>query len=463
MKGVLIAGTAGGVGKTTVALAIMVGLRARGLVVQPFKCGPDFIDAGHHSAICGRASRNLDTWMLSGEANRRVFSDACAGADIAVVEGMMGLFDGVAGEGEEGSSAEIAKLLDLPVVLALDAGNSARSLAAVARGFELFDSALRVEGFILNRVAGERHFRMLECAFRSTTTVPILGWLPRDPAVEIPERHLGLHTAAEKTEKTEMSRRLAALATLARDRLDLGLLEQFESSLRAASRPAFDAAAHGADPVRVGVARDQAFSFYYEDNLDALRELDAEILEWSPLSDKELPTDIDALYIGGGYPELYAAQLSENRALTKQVKAFSQTGKPVYAECGGMMYLAEALRTSQGLFPMAGVLPLSVEMTEHLVHFGYTDVEFRQDCLLGENGTTVRGHSFHCSRVTETSPVAPAYLVHYSLSDVRTSEGYCSNNVLASYIHLHFRSNPVLAQTFVRKARATKRRARLAS
>ena len=261
-----------------------------------------------------------------------------------------------------------------------------------------------------------------------------------------------------------MSGRLAALAALAHHQLDLGLLMQFESPPCRESRPVSRVDVRATDPVRVGVARDQAFSFYYEDNLDALRELGAEIVEWSPLYDKELAADIDALYIGGGYPELYAEQLSGNRDLRKQVRAFSQTGRPVYGECGGMMYLAEELRTSDGLsFPMAGVLPLSVEMTEQLVHFGYADVHFREDCLLGTKGTVVRGHSFHCSRVKENSPIAPAYSVHYSLSEKQTLEGYSRNNVLASYIHLHFGSNPVLARTFLRRTRTAKRRTMVAS
>jgi cobyrinic acid a,c-diamide synthase len=454
MKGLLIAGTASGVGKTTVALAIMAGLRARGLVVQPFKCGPDFIDAGHHTAVCARPSRNLDTWMLSGDANRQVFASACAGADVAVVEGMMGLFDGVGGAGEEGSSAEIAKLLDLPVVLVMDAGNSVRSLAAVVLGFEKFDPALRVEGLVLNRVAGEHHFRMLESAIRSVAKVPILGWFSSDPAVRIPERYLGLHTAAEKT---EVSGRLAALAALGQKHLDFHLVTKFESSFCAEDVAASKASPQHPDWVRVGIARDEAFSFYYEDNLDALRELGAEIVEWSPSHDKDLPEALDALYIGGGYPELHASQLSENRSLLNQIRMFSQTGKPVYAECGGMMYLAKELRTSDGSsFPMVGVLPLSVEMTEQLVHFGYADVEFLEDCLLGEKGTVVRGHSFHCSRVSAISPIAPPYRVHYSLSGKRSSEGYGRDNVLASYIHLHFRSNPLLAQTFLERTRAAR-------
>lgn len=460
MNGVLVAGTASGVGKTTVSLAVMAGLRSRGLVVQPFKCGPDFIDGGHHSAICDRRSRNLDTWMLSGEANREIFRHGSDGANFAVVEGMMGLFDGVAGSGEEGSSAEIAKLLGLPVVLVMDAGASARSLAAVARGFEVFDPDLRWAGLVLNRVAGESHYRLLESAIHSSTSVPILGWLSQDNSVSIPERHLGLHTADENGRVAE---RFAAFAALAQKHLDLDALRQIECSIPPTSETRSEEDAREVIPVRVGVARDETFSFYYEDNLDALRELGAVIVEWSPLRDHKIPAEVDALYLGGGYPELYAAQLSRNLTLLHDVRRFAQSGKPVYAECGGMMYLAETLRLLDGeVFPMAGVLPLGVEMTERLVHFGYADVEFLEDCLLGETGTSVRGHSFHCSRVIERKSNHPAYRVHYSLSGKSRLEGYRQGNLLGSYIHFHFRANPVLARTFLGKARAAQQLARVA-
>jgi cobyrinic acid a,c-diamide synthase len=459
MNGFLIAGTASGVGKTTVALAIMAGLRARGLTVQPFKCGPDFIDAGHHTAICGRPSRTLDTWMLSGETNQGIFASASTGTDVAVVEGMMGLFDGVAGGGEEGSSAEIAKLLELPVVLVLDVGNSARSIAAVVRGFEVFDPRLRLEALVLNRVAGNSHFRLLESAIHSTTSLPILGWFPEEPAIAIPERHLGVQTAPENA---VMNARSSTLSSFAQKHLNLDVLMQFESSL-SWPRQKVLADLPCAELVRVGVARDKAFSFYYEDNLDALRELGAEIVEWSPLEDETLPANLDALYIGGGYPELYPEKLSRNGNLLEGVRAFAQAGKPVYGECGGMMYLAETLRTLEGVsFPMAGLLPLAVEMTNQLVHFGYADATFEQDCLLGEKGNTVRGHSFHCSRTTEQSSVRHAYRIHYSLSGKHTSEGYVRGNLLASYLHLHFRSHPMLAQSFVKHTRAAKHLARVA-
>lgn len=457
----VVAGTASGVGKTTVSLAVMAGLRSRGATVQAFKCGPDFIDGGHHSAICDRRSRNLDTWMLSGNANREIFRQASASADFAVVEGMMGLFDGVAGAGEEGSTAEIAKLLGLPVVLVMDASASARSLAAVARGFEVFDPDLRLAGLILNRVAGESHYRLLESAIHSSTRVPILGWLSQENSVSIPERHLGLHTADENGRIAE---RFAAFAALAQKHLDLDAIWQIECSVPTTSETRSEEDSREVIPVRVGVARDEAFSFYYEDNLDALRELGAEIVEWSPLRDHRIPAEVDALYVGGGYPELYAAQLSRNLTLLQDLRGFAQAGKPIYAECGGMMYLAETLRLLDGkAYPMAGVFPLEVEMTEYLVHFGYADVEFLEDCLLGETGTSVRGHSFHCSRVIENKSTKPAHRVHYSLSGKSLLEGYRNGNLLGSHVHLHFRSNSVLARTFVGKARAAQQLAKVAS
>ena len=447
MKAFVVAGTASGVGKTTVALAIIAALRSRHLTVQPFKCGPDFIDGGHLALVANRAARNLDTWMLGGEANREIFSRAPEGCDVAVVEGMMGLFDGVTGSSEEGSTAEIAKLLDLPVVLVLDAGNSARSIAAVVRGFEMFDPGLRFAGVVLNRVAGDAHFRMLDSAIRQSSAVPVLGWLPMEADVAIPERHLGLHTAAEGIG--------ASLSTLTRlgNRLDLDQLlnatthsQRFETARTHSVEPKYEG-------IRVGIARDKAFSFYYEDNLDLLRENGTEIVEFSPLTDSALPENLHALYFGGGYPELHAAALSGNGRLLKDIREFAEANKPIYAECGGLMYLAERLTTLEGQsYAMVGILPVAVEMTKSLVHFGYADVEFADDCLLGKRGTLVRGHSFHCSRIVAQDPLRCAYRVHYSLSGRKEEEGFTHRQVLGSYIHLHFRSNPSLVSYFLQQA-----------
>jgi cobyrinic acid a,c-diamide synthase len=449
VKGLLIAGTASGVGKTTVALTIMAGLRRRGLAVQPFKCGPDFLDTGHHTRICGRVARNLDTWMLSVEANRRVLRNAAYGADVIVAEGMMGLFDGKNGSTEIGSSAEIAKLLRLPVVLVVDAAKSARSVAAVVLGFETFDAELRPAGVILNRVAGERHYEMLREAIESSCTTKILGWLPLESAIAIPERHLGLHGAAEQAAHSQEAA-IDAFAALAAKQLDLDGLLALECGMEMAGvEPERVATSASADVVRVGVPSDHAFSFYYEDNLDLLREQGAEIVWFSPMTDASLPSGLDALYLGGGYPELHAKQLSGNRQMLEEVRRFAASGRPVYAECGGMLYLSESLSVDEDSYAMARVLPLSMQMTDRLVQFGYVTVEFTEDCLLGRKGTVVRGHSFHHSRIASQGEVATSYHVQYSMSGKEEREGFRRGNVLASYIHLHFRANPAVAENFV--------------
>ena len=453
MRGLLVSGIASGVGKTTVALAIMAGLRRRGLVVQPFKCGPDFLDTGHHTRICGRTARNLDTWMLSVEANRNVLRNAARGADVVIAEGMMGLFDGKSGNTEIGSSAEIAKLLRLPVVLVVDAAKSARSVAAVVLGFEMFDAELQRSGVILNRVASERHYEMLRDAIEASCKTKILGWLPSEPAIAIPERHLGLQGAAEQAADGHETA-IKALASLAEKHLDLdGLLglecgsEMGENGGVRTDNPRLD------DTVRIGVPSDHAFSFYYEDNLDMLREQGVEIVRFSPLNDAALPFGLDALYFGGGYPELHAKQLSGNRKMLDEVQAFAASGRPVYAECGGMLYLSESLSVDDESYAMAGVLPLSMEMTGKLIQFGYVTVEFSEDCLLGRKGTVIRGHSFHFSRIVSQGNVGTSYHVQYSLSGKEEMEGFRQGNVLASYIHLHFRANPSVAENFVAATR----------
>ena len=449
MRGLLVSGAASGVGKTTVALAIMAGLRRRGLAVQPFKCGPDFLDTGHHTRICGRKARNLDTWMLSEEANRSVLRDAACGADVLVAEGMMGLFDGKSGNTEAGSTAEIAKLLKLPVVLVVDAAKTARSIAAVVLGFEIFDPELRLAGVILNRVATERHYEMLRAAIETTCRTKILGWLPRDQTIAIPERHLGLQGATEAA--TGDAAAIDPLAALAEKFFDLDRLLELQCGLELnEDQDSGVKRSQSEESVRIGVPSDHAFSFYYEDNLDLLREEGAEIVWFSPLHDRSLPTGLDGLYLGGGYPELHAEQLSSNHGMLEDVRAFAASGRPVYAECGGMIYLSRSLSTGDGeTYAMADVLPLSMQMTDKLVQFGYVTVEFTEDCLLGVKGTTVRGHSFHYSCLVSRGEVTTTYRVQYSMSGKEELEGFQQGNVLASYVHLHLRANPTIARDLV--------------
>lgn len=447
----MVAGTASGVGKTTVALALMAALRELGYRLQPFKCGPDFLDTGHLSAICGRPSRNLDTWMLDGRANRAIFATASCDADVAIVEGMMGLYDGVAGGGEDGSSAQIAKILGLPVVLVLDAGKSARSIAAAVKGFESFDSEVQFAGIVLNRVGSDRHYDLLETAIRSVTATPLLGRLPNDPVLTIPERHLGLQTTEETTSAGD---RLPGFTQAGRQFLDLAPLLDLTWQNAVAEREDLATLIREESRLRIGVARDKAFSFYYEDNFDLLRDSGAEIVPFSPLADAELPANLDGIYLGGGYPELYADALGRNASMSAGIRAFAEAGNPLYAECGGMIYLGKSLTTIDGSsYPMVGLLPMEFEMTPRLIQFGYVDVEFIKDCLLARKGTNVRGHSFHCSRLRAGSTLPTAYRLKYSLSRCEELEGYQFKNVLASYVHLHFRANPTLAQSLVTSAR----------
>jgi cobyrinic acid a,c-diamide synthase len=321
------------------------------------------------------------------------------------------------------------------------------SREALRLSFETFDSELRFAGIVLNRVAGDAHFRLLESAIRQSSLVPVLGWLPVEADAAIPERHLGLHTAAEGIG--------AGLSTLTRlrSRLDVEQVlhatvynQGFATATRSSAEPKYKG-------IRVGVARDRAFSFYYEDNLDLLRENGAVIVDFSPIKDSGLPENLHALYFGGGYPELYAAELSRNGTLLHEIRDFAKANKPIYAECGGLMYLAEKLTVIEGhSYSMAGILPIAIEMTKSLVHFGYADVEFAHNCLLGEKGTQVRGHSFHCSRIVAHDPLRSVYRVHYSLSDRREQEGFARGRVLGTYIHLHFRSNPALVSSFLEQA-----------
>jgi cobyrinic acid a,c-diamide synthase len=456
MKGFLIAGTASGVGKTTVTLAITAALRRRGLTVQPFKGGPDFLDTGHHTRIAGRTARNIDTWMLSAQANRDVVRHASHGADVLLVEGMMGLFDGKDGTNELGSSAEIAKLLRLPVVLVLDAGKTARSIAAVVLGFELFDPELPLAGVILNRVAGDRHSRMLNTAIKSACKTPVLGWLPRESAIAIPERHLGLQTAEEGETGEALEGLIDTLANLANKHLDIPKLMDLECGLEI-NLEAPPVLRQTREQIRIGIARDQAFSFYYEDNLDLLQEQGATLVPFSPIHDRCLPSDLNALYLAGGYPELHAAQISENAPMLSAIREFVASGRPVYAECGGMIFLSQQFTTRDGTtYLLAGVLPFEIEMTERLVGFGYVNVELSNDCLLGKAGTALRGHSFHYSRISNEVQVATNYHLQYSLSGNKESEGYRLGNVLASYVHLHFRTAPTIARSFVEAAIASR-------
>lgn len=446
-----IAAPASGCGKTTITLALLAALSRRGLRVAPFKVGPDFIDPGHHARACGRISRNLDGWMCGEQWVRKTFDQGCAGAELALIEGVMGLFDGAAGDSEVGSSAEVAKWLGSPVLLVIDARAQARSAAAVLQGFANFDPQLQVAGVIFNRVGSPGHAEMLREAVASVPGLPpVLGCLPRSEELALPERHLGLVTAEDAGCEDAF---FARLADWIERHVDLeALLVMAAQAPEAPSPPAPLPPGEGLG-VRLAVARDAAFCFYYPDNLELLEAAGAELVFFSPLADEQLPAAIDGLYLGGGYPELHAASLAANVGLRRQIHAAATAGLPVYAECGGFMYLSEAINE----LPMVGVFPARARMLPRRRALGYREVTLSAASPLGPAGARARGHEFHYSELELPDSVPRCYQLTRRQGETVGSEGYRIGNVLGSYVHLHFGSNPQLAENFVNFCRAQRR------
>lgn len=446
----VIAGTHSGAGKTTVTLAILAALRKRGRRVQPFKVGPDFIDPSHHAAAAGRPSRNLDGWMLGADLNREICARASADADISVIEGVMGLFDGSSPVNEIGSTAELAKQVAAPVLLVIDASAMARSAAAMVSGYANFDPDLRVAGVLFNRVSSEGHYHLLKAAVEQETDVAVVGYLRPDPAVTIADRHLGLHMALEDG----MASRYDRLAQAAEETIDLDQIEalaRMAGPFTAVSQP--QTVSHGRT-VRIAVAQDRAFCFYYPDNLAMLVAEGAEIVPFSPLTDHTLPDDVALVYLGGGYPELHAAALEGNVAMREAIRRFAAQGGGIYAECGGLMYLTQGIRDFDGSWhEMAGIFPAEAVMQRHRMTLGYRTLTLASSCLLGEAGVTARGHEFHYSTLVPKGPLTHAASLSDAKGDAKGADGLVWNNVLAQYTHLHFASNPEIPASLVARAR----------
>ncbi len=437
----VIAGTHSGVGKTTIATALMAALCRRGKRVQAFKAGPDFIDPTFHRAATARHSRNLDGWLLTRESNLELFARACENAEIAIVEGVMGLFDGHDGASDAGSTAEIAKWLNAPVVLIVDGSAMARSAAALVCGFEDFDPALNVAAVVFNRIAGQAHFDFIGTAVEKSCRALPLGFLVPNPAIPFPERHLGLVLADEFL----TPQRLEVLTDWIESSLDLDRLMALASTA-----PSIEARISTPTPrkarARVGIARDRAFCFYYQDNLDILIGHGCDLVEFSPLEDSVLPPGLNGLYLGGGYPEIHAAALSANVSMMKSIREFALQGRPVYAECGGFMYLCEAIVDLDGLaHPMAGIFPTRARMQPKLAALGYIEVEQTTNSLWLRPGERIRGHEFRYSVIDEM----PQNIARtYRIQGART-EGFSAGSVLAGYIHLHFASCRAFAERFI--------------
>lgn len=449
-RAVAIAGTHTGVGKTSVAVGLMAALSRRGETVQPFKIGPDFIDPTHHRAATGRESHNLDSWMLDRATNRRLFQTYSRGADVAVVEGVMGLYDGASGGSTAGSTAEMAEWLGIPTVLVVDAWPLARSVAALVHGYADFDADLALAGVVLNRVAGQGHAELLEEALAELEGIPVLGAIPRDDDLAMPDRHLGLHMAGERGLPRDYIDRLAdAVET----HLDLEpLVESVAGPVAVPSEPS---PSPGESDVRIAVADDEAFCFYYRHNLEQLERAGATIVPFSPLRER-LPADVDGVYLGGGYPENAPEQLEANRDFRSDLVAFVDEGGPVYAECGGLMVLGDWLETREGdRYEMAGIFPWGTRVSER-PSMDYVEVDIETGTPVFSEGGTARGHLFHYSEIVgdaEPSGDDGSYRVR-PVREEPFREGWTRDGVLASYVHLHFGSCPRLAEAFVGRCRA---------
>ena len=443
---IVIAGVRSGVGKTTIATGIMGALTRRGHSVQPFKAGPDYIDPSYHKLACGVPSRNLDTWLLPHPTVLELFQRASGSKEISVIEGVMGVFDGHSSLSEDGSTAELAKLLRAPVILVADASKVARSVAAEVLGYQRFDPDLNIAGVILNGVGGPRHLDFCKPQIEATTGLPVLGYLPRREDLVQPERHLGLIPTVEGTVARQWYDALIAQIeeTVDLDRLII-LANSATGTIAAAG-----AYPEAPQPKRavIAVAQDQAFSFYYQDSLDLLEAWGAEVAPFSPLEDEKLPDGTGGIYLGGGFPEIFARELSENKPMHLAIQDAVRRKVPVYAECGGLMYLGQSLSDLEGAqHTMTGVIPAVSRMSSKRLTLGYRELEAMSDGPLLRKGQTVRGHEFHWS--TLDVPPDPARSVYRVVDQDGRVEGFQLGSVWASYIHVHLGSHPSLPRRFV--------------
>ncbi|WP_213585142.1 cobyrinate a,c-diamide synthase [Paenibacillus sp. J2TS4] len=485
----VIAGTGSGSGKTTATLAIMAALRRRGYKVQGFKCGPDYIDPSYHTAITGRVSRNLDSWMLTPDGVKEVYVRGSQEADINLIEGVMGFYDGKDPTSNAGSTAEISQLLACPVVLVVDCAGMARSAAAIVQGFQRFSDDIRIAGVIAGRIGSEGHYRLIQAAIEQECGIPALGWLRRDDAVALPERHLGLIPALARGELEPLFERLADLAEAGLE-LDQ-LLALAKSPPVRAERTMFPPAPAPAsscpplnlgspppsDPpaaplagsrgftrsisgtsqeeeprLRIAIAKDAAFHFYYPENIELLEAYGAECVYFSPLRGELIPEGASGLYIGGGFPEEFASVLSAQEETKASIREGIRSGMPALAECGGFMYLTDEIRTRDGQsYPMVGLIPGFTEMKDRLQALGYREIRgTERNFLLGEE-ETARGHQFHYSVFTPAGEGAHAYWTKGRKGE--QAEGYQEGNLVAGYSHIHFGSNPQLVVRWLNRCR----------
>ena len=445
----IIAGERSGVGKTTITLALLSFLSQKGAKVQSFKVGPDYIDPMFHSQVTGFPCRNLDPVLTSETYVQNCYARHAQGVDYALIEGVMGLFDGISLNNcqDFASTAHIARLLNLPVLLVLDCSRLSGSIAAIASGYRNFDPKVNIVGVILNRVGSDRHLDQLSSALENIK-LPILGIVHREDNLKIPDRHLGLVPTDELPHLKQLFQKLAKLAQSCFDweKLLPLLIPNIIHNEPKQPQPLIQ---KNTQQPRIAIARDRAFNFYYQDNLDLLAEQGAELVYWSPLEDPHLPPQIQGLYIGGGFPEIFAQPLSENYNLHQEIKNAIAQGMPTYAECGGLMYLCEEIIDFSGKnWPMLGILPTTAIMGAKLT-LGYRRAIALQTQGLIPQDQKIWGHEFHRSRLSKLSPKPLFQTQGYLPQDPIEQEGWTKQNLHASYLHLHFGNHPQLVQNFL--------------
>ncbi len=447
---IMIAGTNSGVGKTTVTLGIMSALVQKGIKVQGFKAGPDYIDPSHHTFVTGNASRNLDTWVMGDNVCRELFERSATNADISVIEGVMGLYDGSINSTGHGSSAHLAKTLNTPVILVVNAGGVAQSAGAIVMGFKEFDKEVNLAGVIVNNIASQNHYDLVKNAIEESCSVTVLGYLKKNKDIIIPERHLGLVPSEENKINSSLYEKLGqmVLETVDIDRLvntagSAGSYPDYNKSIFINKNDSLN--------VTLAIARDNAFCFYYQDDIDLFEVMGARIKYFSPLNDKCLPDDIDGIFIGGGFPEFFAAKLMDNESMRNSLLKASKLGTVIYGECGGMMYLLEKLIDCEGRsFKMSGVLSGTSRMENRRQGLGYVIADAIGDNIICKKGDTFRAHEFHWSSLQDV-PEDTDFVYKTSKSNGKKTgfDGISKSNVLASYTHIHFSSNPKLANNIL--------------
>lgn len=448
---IIIAGTNSGAGKTTFTLGLLKALHDKGIAVQPFKTGPDYIDPMHHFEACGVQSYNLDSFMLARDAALELFTRHAIDAQISVIEGVMGLYDGIA-DMETGSTAHLSKIIKAPVILVINARSMSTSSAAIALGFREFDRDVNIAGALLNNTGSQRHYENVKSAIEKKTGIPVLGHLPKNADLTLPERHLGLIPAPEMGINSDYYERLGGLIA---QNVDIERILKIAKS--AGDVPKFNESIFNSNdikiPVRIAVAVDKAFNFYYQDNLEILKHLGAELIAFSPMDDSALTERIDGIYIGGGFPEVFAQKLSANARLKNEILKLAESGMPVYAECGGLMYLMERLIDCSGeAHDMVGIFKGAVSMTGRLQTFGYVNVKATKENILFRKGETARAHIFHYSKLNTPE----IYDMSFRLTKNNGSEfydGLTRKRVLAGYTHIHFAANLELARNFIKNCR----------